>query len=75
MQGQIVKFREDLGFGVIRAEDGSSFRFERSQIKNPNCKLVGLDADFLLDTRRAKDIILMHGSVWTAFGANASGAQ
>lgn len=69
MQGQIVKFREDLGFGVIRAEDGSSFRFERSQIMNPNGKLVGLDADFVLDTRKASDIILMHGSTWAAFGA------
>ena len=74
MHGQIVKFREDLGFGVIRTDDGSRFRFERSQIKNPNGKLLGVDADFLLETRRAKDIILMHGSVWTAFGVGANGA-
>ncbi len=71
MHGQIIKFRDDLGFGVIRTDDGSRFRFTRGEIKNPNGKLLGLDADFLLDTRRAKDIILMHGSTWTAFGGSA----
>jgi hypothetical protein len=71
MHGHIVKFRDDLGFGVIRTDDGSSFRFQRSEIKNPNGKMIGLDVDFLLDTRRAKDIILMHGSTWTAFGNSA----
>jgi hypothetical protein len=83
MHGQIIKFRDDLGFGVIRTDDGSRFRFTRNEIKNPNGKLLGLDADFLLDTRRAKDIILMHGSTWTvhgstwtAFGGSApAGAQ
>lgn len=68
MHGQIVKFRDDLGFGVIRTDDGACFRFQRSEIKNPNGRLIGVDADFLLDTRRAKDIILMQGSTWTAFG-------
>jgi hypothetical protein len=68
MHGRIIKFRDDLGFGVIRTEDGSRFRFTRGEVMNLNGRLLGLDADFLLDTRRAKDIILMHGSAWTAFG-------
>jgi hypothetical protein len=71
MHGKIIKFRDDLGFGVIRSEDGTRFRFEPREIKNPNGSLIGLDVDFLLDTRRAKDIILMHGSAWTAFGGGA----
>lgn len=71
MHGKIIKFRDDLGFGVIRSEDGTRFRFEGSEVKNPNGRLIGVDVDFLLETRRAKDIILMHGSVWTAFGGNA----
>lgn len=75
MHGQIIKFRDDLGFGVIRTDDGSRFRFTRDEIKNPNGKLLGLTADFLLDTRRAKDIILMHGSAWTAFGIAPAGAS
>ncbi len=70
MHGHIVKFRDDLGFGVIKTDDGSSFRFERSEIRNPNGRLVGLDADFLLDSRQARDIILMHGSAWNAFGGS-----
>ena len=70
MHGHIVKFRDDLGFGVIKTDDGSSFRFERSEIRNPNGRLVGLDADFLLDSRQARDIILMHGSACNAFGGS-----
>lgn len=73
MHGHIVKFRDDLGFGVIKTDDGSSFRFERSEIRNPNGRLVGLDADFLLDSRQARDIILMHGSAWNAFGGSLAG--
>lgn len=72
MHGQIIKFREDLGFGVIRTEDGGRFRFTRGEIKNPDSRLIGLHADFLLEQRRAKDIILMQGSVWTAFGASGA---
>jgi hypothetical protein len=71
MHGQIIKFRDDLGFGVIRTEDGSRFRFKGNEIRNPNGKLIGIDADFLLETGRAKDIILMHGSTWNAFGSSA----
>ena len=48
MQGHITKFRDDIGFGVIRSEDGQKFRFSASEICNPNGKLVGLDVDFLI---------------------------
>lgn len=68
MQGEIVKFHERLGFGVIRAENGERFRFAKSQVKNPNGKLVGYTVDFLLDTRSPRDIFLMQGTPWTAFG-------
>lgn len=68
MYGQIVKFHERLGFGVIRTEDGQQFRFARNEVKNPNGKLVGYDVDFLLESRRPKEIFLMQGSPWTAFG-------
>jgi hypothetical protein len=73
MHGQIVKFREDLGVGVIKTDDGRKYRFTPSQIQNPNGKLVGYDVDFLLDVASPKDIILMHGTPWTAFGAKARG--
>lgn len=68
MHGHITKFRDDIGFGVIRSEDGRSWRFSRSQVQNPNGKLVGYEVDFLVESSRPKDIILMHGSPWTAFG-------
>jgi len=69
MHGQITKFRRDLGVGVIHSEDGRRYRFARTQIQNPNGKLVGYDVDFLVESNRAENIFLMCGSPWTAFGA------
>lgn len=69
MQGHIVKFHERLGYGVIHTEDGQRFRFSRNEIKNPNGKLVGYDVDFLLESRSPREIFLMQGSPWHAFGS------
>lgn len=69
MQGQITKFRDDIGFGVITAETGRKFRFSNTEIQNPNGKLVGLEVDFLVDETKPSKIILLHGSPWTAFGS------
>lgn len=68
MYGQIIKFDDRLGFGVIETEAGSRFRFAKGQIRNPNGKLVGYDVDFLVESRQPKDIFLMHGTPWDAFG-------
>jgi hypothetical protein len=67
MQGQITKFHESIGFGVIHAADGRKYRFSRTDIRNPNGHLVGLDVDFLVESRSPKDIILLHGSPWSVF--------
>jgi hypothetical protein len=67
MQGQITKFHEDIGFGVISTADGHKYRFSRSDIRNPNGRLVGLDVDFLVESRSPRDIILLHGSPWSVF--------
>jgi hypothetical protein len=69
MQGQITKFRSDLGIGIIRAEDGRSFRFRGSSLLNARTDLVGESVDFLLTSRRPKDIVVLRGSPWKAFGA------
>jgi hypothetical protein len=68
MQGQIIKFREDIGFGIIKTDDGHKYRFSSAEIRNPNGKLVGLDVDFLVESHKPSDIILLHGSPWTVFG-------
>ena len=69
MHGQITKFNEQVGFGVIEAEDGSKYRFDKSEVVNLNGRLVGHNVDFVVSTRRPKDIILMTGTPWTAFGS------
>lgn len=71
MQGQITKFHESIGFGVISATDGRKYRFSRTDIRNPNGRLVGLDVDFLVESHSPRDIILLHGSPWTVFGRSS----
>lgn len=68
MYGQITKFREDIGFGVIEAEDGRKYRFSKSQIVNVNQELVGESVNFLVQARQPKEIFVLAGSPWTAFG-------
>ena len=72
MHGRITKFSDEVGFGVIEADDGSKYRFAKTEIKNLNGHLVGHTVDFLVATRRPKEIFLMTGSPWTAFGGNGA---
>jgi cold shock CspA family protein len=68
VHGRITKFNEEVGFGVIEADDGSKYRFAKSEVMNLNCRLIGHSVDFVVAERRPTDIILMTGSPWTAFG-------
>lgn len=68
MYGEITKFRRDLGIGVIQAEDGRSYRFERSAIRNRRDDLEGQEVYFDLGGRKASDVIVLAGSPWAAFG-------
>lgn len=72
MHGRITKFSDEVGFGVIEADDGSKYRFAKTEIKNLNGHLVGHTVDFLVAARRPKEIFLMTGSPWTAFGGNGA---
>ncbi len=68
VHGRITKFSEEVGFGVIEADDGAKYRFAKTEIKNLNGHLVGHTVDFLVAARRPKDIFLMTGTPWSAFG-------
>ncbi len=68
MHGQITKYREDIGYGVIEAANGRKYRFSRSEIINSGDGLVGQDVDFVLVANRPSEIIMMTGSPWTVFG-------
>jgi cold shock CspA family protein len=68
MYGEIKKFRPDIGVGVIHAEDGRAYRFERSEIRNRRDDLEGLEVHFELGDLKARDIIVLAGSPWAAFG-------
>lgn len=71
MQGQVSKFRSDIGVGVIQAEDGRAYRFVRTEILNAEARpaLVGEDVDFVVEAMHPRAIILTSGSPWTALGA------
>lgn len=71
MQGQVLKYRADLGVGIIRAEDGQAYRFRCSEVLNPGAGLVGEEVDFEIDQRHPRAIIVTSGSAWTAFGPPA----
>lgn len=69
MYGRITKYRSDVGFGVIEADNGRKFRFAKAAIRNSAAHLVGQDVDFIVVSSRPIDIIMMSGSPWTAFGS------
>jgi cold shock CspA family protein len=72
MYGEIKKFREDIGFGVIVAEDGRKFRFTDSEILNREEMQEGREVNFVVAGLRPHSIIVISGSPWTAFGGIAS---
>lgn len=74
MQGEITKFRNDLGFGVITADDGRRYRFNRKQVVSAAADLIGQEVDFVLSANQPAEIILVSGSPWAAFGGIAGGA-
>jgi cold shock CspA family protein len=71
MLGRITKFSPEVGFGVIEAENGAKYRFAKNEVVNLNGKLVGHSVDFLVSARRGKEIFLMTGTPWTAFGGGS----
>ena len=68
MYGEIKKFRRDLGIGVIQAENGRAYRFEGVDIRNRIGNLEGQEVHFELGGLKARDIIVLAGSPWMAFG-------
>ena len=74
MYGQITKFRDDIGVGVIEAEDGRKYRFAKAEVVNTADRLIGQGVDFLIVASRPRQIIMMSGSPWTAFGGLAARA-
>ncbi len=68
MHGEIIKFRADLGIGVIAAEDGRRYRFGKSQVVSSARDLVGENLDFIVDALRPRQIIVTSASLWPAFG-------
>lgn len=68
MYGEIKKFRSDIGVGVIVAEDGHKYRFEKSAILNRRENLEGEEVHFELGGLKPREIIVLAGSPWAAFG-------
>lgn len=74
MLGEITKYRDDLGFGVIVADDGRRYRFARNRVVNAASDLVGQEVDFLISANQPAEIVILSGSPWTAFGGSTGGA-
>ena len=50
------------------AEDGRAYRFEHTEILNRHQDLEGLEVHFKLGGLKAREIVVLAGSPWTAFG-------
>lgn len=74
MLGEITKYREDLGFGIIATNDGRRYRFARKQVISAAADLVGQEVDFVIAANQPAEIIVVSGSPWAAFGGIAGGA-
>ena len=68
MHGEIIKFRADLGIGVIAAEDGRGHPFAKSQVVSSARDLVGENVDFIVDARCPRQIVVTSAALWTACG-------
>ena len=68
MYGEITKYQDDIGFGVIEAENGRKYRFTKSDIVSSVRQLLGEGVDFIVDANRPRQIVMLSGSPWTAFG-------
>lgn len=71
MYGEIKKFRSDIGVGVIAAEDGHAYRFMHAEILNRRDNLEGQEVHFELGDLKAREIIVLAGTPWAAFGGVA----
>jgi hypothetical protein len=68
MLGRIESFRRDIGVGIISAEDGNKYRFQRSGLINAREQLAGEEVDFELSGRTPRAIVVLAGSPWAVFG-------
>jgi cold shock CspA family protein len=68
MYGEIKKFRSDIGIGVIVGENGHKYRFDTSAIRNRREELEGEEVYFELGGLKPREIIVLAGSPWAAFG-------
>lgn len=69
IQGEITKFSNDIGYGIIKSDNGRKYRFTKSDIVNSDDELVGATVDFFVVASRPTEIIVMKGSPWTVFGS------
>jgi hypothetical protein len=72
MYGEITKFQDDIGVGVINAEDGRKYRFAKSDIVSSVRHLIGEGVDFIVEANRPRQIVMLSGSPWTALGGICS---
>ncbi|HVZ04176.1 hypothetical protein [Hyphomicrobium sp.] len=71
MYGEIKKFHGDLGVGIISAENGRTYRFDYNEILNRSEDLEGQEVHFEIGDLKAREIIVLAGSPWMAFGGVA----
>lgn len=67
MYGRIISFSHDVRLGVIRSDD-RRYVFTSSDVYNLQEDIRGLEVSFEPGAIKARNIVLLAGSPWMAFG-------
>ena len=68
--GRIQSFRSDFGIGIIAAEDGRRYRFQRRDLINAQFDLEGMPVHFALAGLNPQSIIVLNGSPFAVFASS-----
>ena len=67
--GRIEFFRADFGVGVIKADDGRKYRFQRHDLINAQNDLLGQPVHFAISGLTPQSIIVLAGSPFAVFAS------
>ncbi len=67
--GRIEFFRADFGVGVIKADDGRKYRFQRQDLINAQNDLIGQPVHFAISGLTPQSIIVLAGSPFAVFAS------
>ncbi len=69
LYGRVQSFRSDFGVGIIAADDGRKYRFQRRDLINAQTDLDGQPVHFAVAGLKPQSIIVLNGSPFAVFAS------